>query len=223
MLGSAAGSLFLSPHFPPPSPLPAGWRGCSLRRADEGGTQEQATPATLFPVGPGHLRRDQPAKRLQEGKPKSSSGGLVCLASTSLQQAVCKQTNHPHYKSFICSLSPPFCQWVCPLRCMGPHKQLIQHPAREGKRWEPRSHPLFTQKDSAGKNSFSPLQELLSKHTSLQSGSSASPAAPSCPLHTAEQKINLSIPSHVGSRWRNPSEEKEEAGRNKWLGMNLFK
>jgi len=122
----------------------------ALGRADDEGTQEQAAPATLS------LAWDLPAKRLRGQKPKSSSGGLVSLSSTSLRQALCEQTNHPHYKSFICSLSPPFCQRICPLRCVGPPRQLIQHPAWEGKRWETQSRPRWTPKDSAGKTSFSP-------------------------------------------------------------------
>lgn len=209
-------------HLPPLS-LQAG-EVAAPGSAEEGVTQEQAPLVTLFLAGPRRLWRDPPAKRLQGGKPKSSSSGLVwfglvCLVSPSLQQAVCKQANHPHYKSFICCLSPPFCQRVCPLHCCaGPHKQLIQHPAWEGKRWEPRSRPRLTQKDSAGKNSFSPLPELPSKRISPQSGSSASPDAPSCLLCTAEQQINIPIPPQVGSQEK-PQRGEGRSGQ-KWTSSN---
>lgn len=72
MLSSSAGSLLPSPHFPPSSPLPAGWGGHSSGRRHRGAPCPCHSPAS----SPQCLRLDPPAQLLQRRKPKSFSGLL---------------------------------------------------------------------------------------------------------------------------------------------------
>lgn len=97
--------------------------------AQEGGTEELPAPATLLLAA---LSACGWTHQHSSCRDESQRASLVCLASTTLQQAVCKKkknNNQPHRKSCICSRSLPFL-----LHCVGQPRSWCSSQHED---WEP--------------------------------------------------------------------------------------